>query len=204
MGLSEKRKGTRVEQEIRALHEECGVRCRRVPLSGSAPGDTCDLEVMGGRSGGGWDVEVKYRKGARGWSTILGWLGESEQLLVDYPSESGGELDRRLVVLSWPRYLALLLGGQTLREACGEVDHAHVRVSTSYKLGTVLGWLDGVDYVLLRHHGVRQPIAVMRLGTYQAIARRWRALQAQRPPEEQLPPACPEQAQLDVEDAIGS
>ncbi|MFQ5803606.1 MAG: hypothetical protein ACE5JQ_11985 [Candidatus Methylomirabilales bacterium] len=65
-GNRSRRKGYRLEAKIRKLAQAAGLNCRRVPLSGSAPGWGGDL-VLAGRS-----FEVKAR--AQGFRRLYGWL----------------------------------------------------------------------------------------------------------------------------------
>jgi len=62
------RKGYRFETKVRAMMHGAGLECRRVPLSGSAPGWAGDL-MLAGRT-----FEVKTR--ARGFRRLYRWLDE--------------------------------------------------------------------------------------------------------------------------------
>jgi len=66
-GARSRRKGYRTEARIRAIALAAGLECRRVPLSGAAPGWGDDL-VIGSRS-----FEVKAR--AQGFRRLYRWLG---------------------------------------------------------------------------------------------------------------------------------
>lgn len=65
-GRYSRRKGYRTEAKIRDLVRRAGVHCKRVPLSGSAPGWAGDL-ILAGRS-----FEVKAR--ANGFRQAYRWL----------------------------------------------------------------------------------------------------------------------------------
>lgn len=67
-GARSRRKGYRTEARVRALVAASGLDCRRVPLSGAAPGWDGDL-VIGART-----FEVKAR--AAGFRQLYRWLGE--------------------------------------------------------------------------------------------------------------------------------
>ena len=67
-GARSRRKGYRAEASARALIVASGLECRRVPLSGAAPGWGGDL-VIGART-----FEVKAR--AAGFRQLYRWLGD--------------------------------------------------------------------------------------------------------------------------------
>ena len=67
-GARPRRKGYRLEAKVRAMVIANGLDCRRVPLSGAAPGWGGDL-VIAART-----FEVKAR--ARGFRQLYRWLGE--------------------------------------------------------------------------------------------------------------------------------
>lgn len=79
-GAKHKRKGSRVEREIVALHVELGRPAKRVPLSGSAPGFKGDvlIELDDGELRG----EVKARKEGAGFVTLERWLGDNQALFL--------------------------------------------------------------------------------------------------------------------------
>ena len=73
-GVGPRRKGYRIEAKVRAMAITNGVECRRVPLSGAAPGWGGDL-IIGSRT-----FEVKAR--AAGFRRLYGWLGPHFGLIV--------------------------------------------------------------------------------------------------------------------------
>ena len=105
-GKRHKQKGDRVERRIVALHKMAGVVAERIPLSGAAGGSfSGDVRIDTDVNNGGCLLgEVKARKGATGWKTIKGWLGNNDVLfLVEDCCEP-------LVVLTWASYQAVLQG----------------------------------------------------------------------------------------------
>lgn len=88
-----RRKGSRVEREVVALHEAEGVAAKRVPLSGAQQGWRGDVRVGNDLVG-----EVKARKGGAGFAVLERWLGENDLLFV--------RRDRGafLVVMPWRVY----------------------------------------------------------------------------------------------------
>jgi hypothetical protein len=65
-GRGSRRKGYRIEAKVRAMAQAAGLECRRVPLSGAAPGWAGDI-VLGGRH-----FEVKAR--VHGFRQLYGWI----------------------------------------------------------------------------------------------------------------------------------
>jgi Holliday junction resolvase len=105
-GARHRRKGSRVEREIVALHKQTGIHAERVPLSGAAGGSFSgdvdfypfgpDEEPLVG--------EVKARRNGEGFKTLERWLGENDVLFL--------KRDRTdpMVVLPWRTYQRLLGG----------------------------------------------------------------------------------------------
>ncbi len=92
-GRMSKRKGTRVELEMRNQLRESGLEADRVPLSGAAGGVYSHDLVLGHRRSGfgsivmsdgedGLSVEVKSRKDGVGFKTIQGWLDGPDLLVL--------------------------------------------------------------------------------------------------------------------------
>jgi hypothetical protein len=100
MAHPSRRKGSRIEREIVALHVELGVVAERIPLSGSAGGSfKGDIEIAGiGRA------EVKARANGKGFATLERWLGDNAALFL--------RRDRQppLVLLPWSTYATLMDG----------------------------------------------------------------------------------------------
>jgi len=98
-----RRKGSRVEREIVALHLEAGIPARRVPLSGAQEGWKGDIVID---AVGGLVAEVKSRRNGAGWATLARWLGDHDLLVL---REDRAE---PLVAMPWRTYLRLLRGGK--------------------------------------------------------------------------------------------
>ena len=97
-GAGHRRKGSRIEREVVALHNGRGIACKRVPLSGAAPGFKGDLTQIAHK----FTAEVKARKNGQGWATIESWLGTHDLLFL--------RQDRRnpIVVMPLDVYFSLL------------------------------------------------------------------------------------------------
>jgi hypothetical protein len=77
-GISPKRKGTRVEQELVRLLCELGLPCARVPLSGAIGGAwSGDIHLQ--LQGNTYKIEVKARREFR---TLQQWLARADLLLL--------------------------------------------------------------------------------------------------------------------------
>jgi hypothetical protein len=104
-----KAKGYRGEKALEKLHNDNGIECTRVPLSGAA-GNTHeelkgDLRIIGRYTG-----EVKSRKTAHGWNTLLNWIGDSDFLFL--------KVDRQkypTVIMHWDIYLELMMAERDAR-----------------------------------------------------------------------------------------
>jgi hypothetical protein len=95
-----KRKGTRIENLIVKLHIAVGLRCRRVPLSGSLGGDfSGDLDIGNELQFKG---EVKSRKSGAGFKVISAWLGENNFLFLHENHKTP------LVVMTWETYQEMM------------------------------------------------------------------------------------------------
>ncbi len=79
MGGRERSKGVRRERELVRRLRAAGIPARRVPLSGAAGRDRCDL-VLSCRPGWRLCVEVKARN--RGWATLHRWLDGVDALIL--------------------------------------------------------------------------------------------------------------------------
>ena len=74
-----KRKGTRVENKIKKLFLDLGIKTRRQPGSGAIldfPHDVYE-DIMGGLS-----IECKARKGGKGFVTMEKWQGSADLLVL--------------------------------------------------------------------------------------------------------------------------
>ena len=103
-GARHRRKGSRVEREIVALHKVEGVHAERVPLSGAAGGSfSGDIEFYPfGPDEAPLVGEVKARRNGEGFKTLEKWLGDNDVLFL--------RRDRTdpVVVLPWRTYRRLL------------------------------------------------------------------------------------------------
>jgi hypothetical protein len=100
MTSKSKLKGTRIENLIVKLHETNGLRCRRVPLSGSLGGDfSGDLDIGPKLQFKG---EVKSRKTGSGFKTISNWLGENDFLFLHENYKSP------MIVMTWDTYQEMM------------------------------------------------------------------------------------------------
>lgn len=97
-----KRKGTRNENKIVALHQALGIDAERVPGSGMF-GGKYEHDVRISIAVFDKAVEVKARAHAEGWRTIKKWLGDAPALFLNEDYEDP------LVVLSLPTYKKLVL-----------------------------------------------------------------------------------------------
>jgi|TARA_R110001583_G_scaffold4447_1_gene25778 hypothetical protein len=104
MTSKSKLKGTRIENLIVKLHQASGIRCRRVPLSGSLGGDfSGDLDIGNNYEFKG---EVKSRKTGSGFKTITGWLGENNFLFLHE------NYKKPMIVMTWEMYETLIKEAQ--------------------------------------------------------------------------------------------
>jgi len=96
MGRKERRKGTRVEYQVRNFFRQAGFECVRVPCSGNAEGFRGDLRLRVGKTE--LSVEVKVRKRL----FLYKWLSEADFLVV--------KADRKepLLVMELGKFLELL------------------------------------------------------------------------------------------------
>lgn len=94
MGKFSRDKGARIERKIRDLHEEMGVACERVPLSGAAGGSFGGDLIVDGE----FRCEVKGRANGDGFKTLERWLGENSILFLNR------DRAEPLVVLPWSTY----------------------------------------------------------------------------------------------------
>ena len=98
-GKSAKTKGYLAEHELKNMHNDMGVFCKRVPLSGAAPGYKGDLVILEE-----FQAEVKKRAEGNGFATLERWLGQNDMLFL--------KRNRQLpmVVLDWATYTKLIRG----------------------------------------------------------------------------------------------
>ncbi len=93
---SQKRKGTRVENEIVKLFEKEGFKARRQPLSGAIqdfPHDVRVADLFGGTT-----IEVKARKTGEGFTQLDKWKGSADLLILKR------DFKEPMVYLSWSLY----------------------------------------------------------------------------------------------------
>lgn len=120
MTAKSKLKGTRIENAIVTLHQKAGIRCRRVPLSGSlGDGFRGDLNIGPSLEFLG---EVKSRKAGEGFATIARWLDDNDFLFLHQ------NYKKPLVVLTWETYQAMMVA------SLPKEDH-HVEHTTHLKPG---------------------------------------------------------------------
>jgi|TARA_R100001530_G_scaffold105023_1_gene73221 Holliday junction resolvase len=99
-GLSNKRKGTRVEREMVKKLESEGIPAWRVPMSGALGGSlNSDIKVGPDKE---FDVEVKARKGGGGFAVIEKWLGSNHLLFLKRNHAEP------MVVMEWTMFLGLM------------------------------------------------------------------------------------------------
>ncbi len=102
MSKASRDKGQRTERGIVAKHQELGVTCERVPLSGGTRyqgnGGDIDIEIAGRTLHG----EIKARGNGGGFATIERWLSGNDLLFL--------KRDRQepLVVLAWRTWRSLM------------------------------------------------------------------------------------------------
>ena len=93
---SQKRKGTRVENEIVKLFIKEGFKARRQPLSGAIqdfPHDVRVADLFGGTT-----VEVKARKSGEGFTQLDKWKGSADLLILKR------DFKEPMVYMSWNLY----------------------------------------------------------------------------------------------------
>jgi hypothetical protein len=93
---SQKRKGTRVENEIVKLFIKEGFKARRQPLSGAIqdfPHDVRVADLFGGTT-----VEVKARKSGGGFTQLDRWKGSADLLILKR------DFKEPMVYMSWNLY----------------------------------------------------------------------------------------------------
>jgi len=104
-GRKSRRKGKRIENKVRKLHEGLGVKAELVPLSGAIKyrGNGADLDVyVRGPEAAPMIAEVKARANGEGFKTLEGWLKDFDLLfLVRDRAEP-------MVVLPWNTYAELI------------------------------------------------------------------------------------------------
>lgn len=74
-GAGRRRKGHRVEREVRKFLERYGLQVKKVPLSGQTEDYPDDLIIEG------WSAEVKARATSR-WKVLEEWKGDATILIV--------------------------------------------------------------------------------------------------------------------------
>ena len=93
---SQKRKGTRVENEIVKLFKKEGFKARRQPLSGAIqdfPHDVRVADLFGGTT-----IEVKARKSGEGFTQLDKWKGSADLLILKR------DFKEPMVYMSWNLY----------------------------------------------------------------------------------------------------
>ena len=93
---SQKRKGTRVENEIVKLFIKEGFKARRQPLSGAIqdfPHDVRVADLFGGTT-----IEVKARKSGEGFTQLDKWKGSADLLILKR------DFKEPMVYMSWNLY----------------------------------------------------------------------------------------------------
>lgn len=91
-----RRKGSRIERELVKRHEEAGIPCLRVPLSGAQSGWEGDLRV------GEFRVEVKARRNGSGFAVLAKWLGDNDLLMLRRDRTDA------FVAMPWSTYTRLM------------------------------------------------------------------------------------------------
>lgn len=119
MGKSSKRKGSHYERKIVRDHEDEGVVCYKVPLSGAMAGYKGDVVVCDELRG-----EVKARKAANGFKKVRDWLGDNDVLFLQEIGTRHDPSPKALAVLPWDRWLELLRAWSQLNRALDVEDDA--------------------------------------------------------------------------------
>ena len=101
MGKPSRDKGLRVEREIVNRLKDVGIPAERVPLSGAAGGKFVGDVVIETRLGERC-AEVKARKNGEGFSTLEGWLGSNDLLILKRNNKEP------FVVMPWAQYVELI------------------------------------------------------------------------------------------------
>lgn len=97
-GNPNKRKGTRIENEIVEKHLAAGLQAKRMPGSGQFGGEySDDLRVLGDLH-----AEVKSRKNGAGFKTLEGWLGTCAMIFLRRNHA------QPMVVMPWDTYVHLI------------------------------------------------------------------------------------------------
>lgn len=76
MGRRERAKGVRRERQLVRRLRAAGLRARRVPLSGAAGGERCDVLVEKPM------LRIELKSRASGWQRIRRWLNGADALVL--------------------------------------------------------------------------------------------------------------------------
>ena len=102
MSHPNKKRGYQVEKWLEEKHNDFGIPCERVPLSGSIggkySGDLCIPSVANSV----FRCESKARKGGTGFQTIERWMGDNDVLFLKRNHQAP------LVVVSMELYLKMM------------------------------------------------------------------------------------------------
>jgi hypothetical protein len=98
MSKSQREKGLRNENRIKAMHHDIGIEAERISAP-YKPGPDLSITVDGKELRG----EVKARREASGWKTLKGWIKNADVLFLIEDREPP------LVVLRWETYRSLLV-----------------------------------------------------------------------------------------------
>ena len=102
MSSKSKKRGYAVEKWLEKMHNDNGILCERVPLSGSIggkySGDLCIPSVANAE----FRAESKARKGGAGFQTLERWMGSNDILFLKRNHQAP------LVVLNMELYLKLM------------------------------------------------------------------------------------------------
>lgn len=102
MSSKAKRKGYRIEVQIRDKHIKAGIPCERVPLSGlmggNYDGDLCIPNVAEPV----FKAEVKGRASGKGFKVLENWMKDKNIMFLKRDNQDP------MVILDWETYLKLM------------------------------------------------------------------------------------------------
>lgn len=104
-GSKHRAKGTRVENRLKDMLVDAGIKCRRQPESGAFGTQTGQADLTGDLYiKGQYRAEVKARKNGEGFKVLENWIGDHDYLFLVRDRQSP------MVVMPWDRFVALMQG----------------------------------------------------------------------------------------------